>query len=1120
MPQLIKSFPAGPYHLAIFIAIVWRLYYVLSGPSFSIAACSLLWLVFRLHRVLCQPIDDLIAILGIEVPSPPFVSLLGICEDTVSVRWHASEKFSSTKYSVCVNGATVGELSPQENAISITGLAAGVYYTIRVTACTHGKFLAESDPIRVQTPPLDVDDEDDEDEERIAHTTIPAVVPYRGQYEGLAVPSPVSPLPLREHSVTLSQPKRRASIRKSSPNPNLGQWERRQSDQSGDQSSNEDVRNLTARLDELRREQAEQTRLDDEEEAQYQQEMQSLTERRDELRREAKEKEDTSKDLKKSVATLERQNQAAIQKRLHQEKALDAKQNERRKVQEDIERWDAESIALQEEMDAMKIEQAQLVEERDHELERIRIEREPHEDTVRGLEEQVRIAGIQARELEEGRKDTSEPTDSPQAPESELNLDEEGRSRQERILQMQEELRRKIFEVQQGKQYMTQLNARLQAMTVQQRVPQNTYDPNAAEFTPASQAPYTHTRDTERRASSADYGNAFASSALPDARNVFHSSVHPNIDLGGFSSNQVYDESTVRGPPTQAELHRLTGGALASPGARNLLPSGLLGDEADDPTRRHQQRHSIQESDSVGSRTSSTAPPPGFEYHRALRETSDPLPGLGTVPGLGSSAALNQQRGPQSPVADDSRSPSLTSSPHDSFYFKPSESIFDSDRRSIRSTSSSSRALGAARPSRFLGDVINRQRGRSTTDDGPALGSLRTSESQSFPIENSNESGDAGPALAQRRAHGGLFSSMFSRRAPGPSRLTNGRDEGLHTQQSGPDELRRLRSGGFPWSNSSFDTGLASRPTSVYSAENALPRPGGDIQQPFGWNASGIGRSNTTASGRQRMHAWSLSNSRRGSSQVDAPMLSEFDDEEDDVLPLADKNTSAAQAPIGTKPSKSKKKEEKLPNPYTSGFMGGVFSRDRKADKQKERSLNPLDTLEAETDDLGIAGAPQLHEPSIHSITESGEDVRSASPRASESGPSTPAEATPNSRESFMRKLTRKGSHIPGLKSRKTTAPNTPQPNVDDTDDGDTTAGQIVRTPSSVTNSPQVSHEKEKDKEKDSITKRSSGFSLNSFKRRGRKDKDAPSVSETSMNSGTGDEAVASEMSERPSTDD
>ena len=1119
MSQLLKQLSPGLWHLGIFLALAWRLYHILSGPSFSIAACSLLWLVYRLHRVLRQPVEDLINVLGIEVPLPPLVSLLDISEDTVSIRWQACERYSNTRYSVRVNGILIGDVAPLETAISITGLAAGVYYTLRVTASTQGKFTAESDPIRVRTTPREPTDGDDEEQLSLEKTSAPAVVPYKGQHDGLTVPV-ASPQLVREHSGSLSQPRRRVSLRKTSPTPFIGQADRRVSDQRGGDENTEAIRTLTAELDNLRRETVEAQKQDEDEETQFQAQQQDLSERVDALKKEVKDKEDGSKELRKSVASLERQNQTVQQKRLAHEKSLEVKMTERRKIEEDVNRWNAESLELQQSMASMNAEKAQLAQDHDEELEHLRIERGPDLEALRKLEEQIHDAGKQVRELEETRKDSSDSSESPRVTEGEVSVDTTS-NRQDRIVHMHEELQRKVTEVRQIRQWHSQLAARLSTAQAQQRSSQNTYDPNATEFTPSSQAVSNYYREPERRVSLGGYNPPFPPSTAAEARNPFPTSLHHNMDSGGLRPNDALEEGWLRAAPSQADIDRLTGGALASPSANALLPSDLLGDEFEDRSKRHTNRSSRQNSDSMGSRSPSTAPPPGFEYHQALRETSNPLPGLGALPGLGSSTAISQQ-GAQSPAAGDSRSPSLTSSPHDSAYPRPSDTVFDSDRRSIRSTSSSSRAFGTARSSRLIGDVFGRQRGKSYIEDGPLLGSLRSSESQSLP-RHSDTDGTDSAANTNRRISSGLFSSILpSRRTPGLTRLGSSSDDIGGNHVSGNDELNRMRARGFPWSNVSLDAG--SRPNSVYSAENTFPHPLDDVQPPFGWNGQ-LRRSDTSTSGRRRHNPWSMTTSRRGSSQIE-PSLSKIDREDEEVLPLSNRNVSPAQAPIGTKPFLWKRKDDAKDdrqnrhlNPNARDFMGGVFSRDKKSDKRKDKSPSRPDTAGVPADDLGISGAPWARESSIHSARASTDDPRSASPRTSESGPPTTPDVTLNTRESLMKKLTRKSSQLPGLKGRKTAGPNTPQTNNEDVEE-DAPFGLLARTSSSHASSPKVSQEREKERDKDTVSKRSSGFSLNSLMRRGKKDRDAPSISETSMTSGTGDEAADFNASERPSTDD
>ena len=1114
MPELMKTLPAAPYHFPIFIAIVWRLYYLLSGVNFAIASVSLLWLLIRLHRVLRQPVDRLIEILGIEVPSAPLIELIELSHDSVSLNWYVPEKHSNAKYWVQVNGIHVSDVTTQENAITVVGLQPNTFYSIRVGASTQAKHQAASEPIHIRT-----NLEPDAESKSITAST-PSIVPYKGAYDGLTATTYITPPLERAHSSSfLQQPKRRTSLRKSSPSPFASPpVDRRAPDSAASEAhTKETIKVLTATLNDLRKELDEQIRLDQEEDEANRLEIQELTERRDELRQELKEKEDNSKELKKSVNQLERQNQAAQQKRTTQEKALAIKENERQKLQEDKERWEKERLEFRKNMDMMRNEFKRTQKDFDGSVRELRQQKEPHLEMIRNLEEQIRDTGKQVKELDETRKENSEPSDSPKIPESDTKMfPAPAKDVEERLKTLQEQIIQEQARAHQTKQRLAVTQARWQTLLAQSQAANqsnnNTYDPKAAEFTPSSHFVGPHRETLERRQSMGTYGpppGFPAPSSAIEARNAFPSSLHTNLEAG-LAPNDFDGNGWPRGTPSPADIEKLTGGAMASPGANALLPSDLLGDDETGPMKGHRRsRRSGHESDSVGSRPSSTLPPPGAEYHQALRETYNPLPGLGTLPGLGSTAALPSQN-PQSPLAGDSRSPSVTSSPHESH--RGSESIFESDRRSVRSTSSSTPAF--TRSSRFLNDVFSRQRGKSyTVDEGPSLGSLQPSESRSFPRNadqgETNES-ITGIASQRRTGAGAFFGGIMSRGTMGRSRLASNSEDVTGTLVAGNASTGRLSSRIVSSGHSSWDAGSNSRPISTYSAEHAFATP---------WNDSGLGRSNTTNSARHRVHALSSVSSRRGSTAVD-PMGSTVDMievDEDALPPPEDEDESPSQklAPIGTKPSKflsRKEARDRQLNPNARDFRS-LFLRERRGDRKKDKSPNRPDT--AETDDLGILGTLQTRESHVYSPDNSTEDLSAS--HASESGPSTPAEAsTPTTRESLMRKLTRKSSHLPGLKGRRTAGNNTPQLNADDIDEDATTTlggGPIARTPSSLTSSPKVSQEKEKDV----ISKRSSGFSLNSFKRRGKKDKDAPSISETSMTSGTGDEA---ERSERPSTDD
>lgn len=1070
------------------------------------------------------------------MPPAPVTSLLEITSTSISLHWKVSEKKSEVRYVVLVNGITVGDVAPLDSSISIGGLAPGLCYTVRVVAINNQNFQAASDPIRAQTSRI-IPEEDSYDggvDKAPKVATAPVVVPYKGPHEGLISPI-TAPSMSREHSSNNSQDRRNNASAKAVQTTLRGS-----SDDEGitGHDVQHAVHGLTARLNELRRENDEMQRQDKEDERQFLDEREVLTERRDRLRLDLREKEEGSKDLKKAVAYLERQNIAAQQKKTNQERVLETKQSERRKVREDVETWDREVIRLQEAMKWMAEEKLRVEADSQEKAEISREDREPDLQVIKQLEEQVRDLGRHVKELENGKTNN---TDSPSAPLDREDSErlEETKSFNGRIDDVKRAIERNWTECARSSQYLLQLEARCASLQSQSRISQqNVHEPyNGTEATSVHASPAIPLRTTSGRITAGPYNGSHVTTSPYDQDSAYSTALHNRFS--GITPDSDRD-NYLHEPPSQADIERLTGGAMISPSANALLPSGLLGEDTEILSRHHASRFSQPGSDDLASRPSSTAPTSIAGYpNRSASEEAPFLPGLGTMPSYGSSNAVNQPH-PYSPgQANNSRSPSMTSSPHESVsgfhQNRLSEGTIDSDGRSLRSNSGSVRNNGGR--GRLLGDMFSRQRGKTTSDDGPSLGSLKAYQSRSMPRQY-NQAGsevDAGSPEQKRTTSGGLFDSMShavrGRRALHSSRVAENDDEtSLVENPTWSNAQSRTESRINPWSSTSLDQGYHSRPSSVYSSENMLPRPSTD-SQPFGWNEGALGRSNTSRSARHRMSPWSAYGSRRGSAQVNDPTGSgSITRLDEDVLPPEDEDGTPVQAPIGTKPSKFSMRKNpphlrggsptRQLNPNARDFKS-MFSRDRRAEKagakgKAKEKVSPNDgptspMVKATTD------SKMPRDSNDYSATDSLEDLH---PNGNgESVPPTPTDGTPTNRESLMRKLTRKSSQLPGLKPKKSTAPSTPVMGADDTEeDGPSTSTTaLARTPSSITSSPKVSHDKEKDRDRDGLGKRSSGFSLSSFKRRSRKEgKDAPSISETSIASETGDE----NGSERVSVDD
>lgn len=1006
----------------------------------------------------------------------------------------------------------------------MTGLSAGFCYTVRVVAINNQNFQAASDPIRAQTSRIRYSPGTHADP-REAHKSrdVPAIVPYQGSHEALVAPINLTPT-LSEHNSLRSVQREHYEGSNDHDLTRQSGLVQKPAEQLPDAQEHFQV--LTSRLNELRRETDELHRQDEEEDLQFQDERDALLERRDKLRQDLRDREEGSKDLKKVIAQLERQNTAVQQKKSNHEKALESRQQERRKLHENIQRWDQEVLRFADDMQAMAAERETIIEEKGDMVVSAREERQPDLQAIKQLEEQIRDVGKQVKDLDDNKADAGETSEPSGAGHVDAQKPEDMKAFNERIDGFKKTIQSMWAEYARAQQYLQQLQIRFNSLQSQARVMPDALD-----------EPYLASDNASLQSSPVAQGKALIGRHVIPAPYNGSPSINAPFDPNGIyqpqhreSENQPESnpDKFFREPPSQFETDRLTGGAMVSPSANALLPSDLLGEEADAPGRRLVGRFPQPGSDGRASRPPSVAP--------ESNATETPfLPGLGNMPSYGSSAAVHQHHN-NSPGQNDSRSPSMTSSPHDSVsafhQHRLSEPTADSDDRSLRSNTGSIRAQNGR--SRFLGDMFSRQRGKTTPDEGPSLGSLKSYQSRSMPrhYDQGSSLTDTGSPDQRRASPGGLFDTMshavLGRRMMYSSRLANRGDSPSMTDAAARhDGFSRPASGVNPWSTTSLEHSNHSRASSVYSAENMLPRPSSE-SQPFGWKESGLSRSNTTSSARHRMSPWSAYGSRRASAQVEPSGSGSISRLDEDELPLEPDAEAPTQAPIGTKPSRFSMKKTPRPretspsgqlNPNARDFKS-MFTRDRKAEKANAKGKGKGKSggdAEASTPTLREGSSIDLkrsHEENSHSATESMEDVTG-------SVSSNTNDGTPTNRESLMKKLSRKSSQLPGLKPKKSTAPSTPVMGVDDSDEESTSAAQpvLARTPSSITSSPKVSHDREK--ERDVHGKRTSGFSLSSFKRRSRREgKDAPSISEASVASETGDDTASHDRSERASVDD
>lgn len=72
--------------------------------------CALGWILYRIWQIYQKPVDELVDLLGLDIPPFPDVSLAGITSDSVLLYWKPAEiQSTSLKNAIQVNGIK-GEL--------------------------------------------------------------------------------------------------------------------------------------------------------------------------------------------------------------------------------------------------------------------------------------------------------------------------------------------------------------------------------------------------------------------------------------------------------------------------------------------------------------------------------------------------------------------------------------------------------------------------------------------------------------------------------------------------------------------------------------------------------------------------------------------------------------------------------------------------------------------------------------------------------------------------------------------------------------------------------------------------------------------------------------------------
>lgn len=1096
--------------------------------------------------MLAKPVDELITLLGLEVPTEPTVTLAGIRADGVILHWKPPEQKSVVdKYQIQVNGISgrpssvhsnargaakiyykVGEVSHHDTSVTVTGLKPEHFYIIRVVALNVVKFQAASAPIRLRTKPACSHDyfhppgANNDPEHPVDDSTVPTVQVYKSFLE-TSPPPQVPPTITREHSGSISQLKRGAPGRRQSPII-LG-TDQPPNDDHDPVENEESVQQLTAKLDSLRRENEETEKAVADEDAEYEASKVALVNERDELQQSLKKRQDASAELRKDIAILSRDNTAAQGKKTTQIRLLEQKQSEKKKFKDDMSRWMSGIDKMRAEVDNMGKAKEDYRESMKQKLRELRQKHSSEQQVNRTLEESIRETGTQIKALEEEKRRLEDESDAEKSlGHAEVEEANEERQWQQRYAQLQAQYTTAWTDIQTAQASLALSQQYLDSLRQRRASESHPFPMSTVEGPPVR----INSQRRRRAASIRNEAGSISGTSFPLGP-PYHSSI--SSVSPGFSSASLFFNMNngMTFPPTMqqtdlhhAEIEQLTGGAMMSPShAVELLPSDLfdgVSGIADDRPRRND--------DSSGDAAS----------------TSGVLPGLGAIPGLGAAQTLDQQaQGPSSPVSIQSHSPSAFTSPRESsshLSLHHNADNIDSDRRSVRSTTSSLRAMSGSAMhggTRFANIFsLHRQRGKTLSDDGPVLGSLKPSQSRSMPRNDQAEQDPIGTRRRRGSESGGLLERVSSAFSPNSGSSAKTSEVIVPASPEAGRKRWLFGSKTEPWSSLvGSDRASSPRPASTKtnsSENNAFPRPSTESQTRFGWPVDHPGQKHSPLTAEwgpvPATSSWSKHTSRRPSvgygTSISLPHNEAlFESDGQDLEPVG---ASPTQAPIGTRPQTYQVQPPSTPpklNPAAKDFKSSslnFFSRDRKGEKSAEKGRG-------KGKEKAPASEPSVSDPGHKEISpptsRKSKDARSISTAAESIGDSreslerpsshTPSEAlTPSAhgagKESFMQRLTRKSSankfNFPSFSkdkgglfssSRKASEIETP----DETDE-DVGAGQAGKGADGVGGSPQVGGVKEN---------RVSGLSWSSIKKLGKKGDKAPSINE-SMTSETGDE--------------
>ncbi|XXH02453.1 hypothetical protein Hte_008829 [Hypoxylon texense] len=972
-----------------------------------VTGLAVVWLAHRAVQTLRKSVNELIGVLGVEVPDAPDVSLAGIRADAATLNWtRPLPTRPVAKFTIQVNGVNVGDSANQETAITVTGLKPNHFYNIRVIAVGYNNFQAGSRVIRLRTFERDGRPQLGDgrmpsnfvpEEQQLAmpsdHADEDGVRSPAAGVEAASVPES-SVMSARESSLTtLANARRNTLTRKHSPSTTS--IDQSVKDALG-KDSEESLHELGERFEGIRKEIDETQSQIARDEKEHKELMDELAAEKKMKRRIQKEKDDTTEKLKRETGSTERAMRSAQQRKTQKEKLLREKQAERQKLHDDMAKWEKDMASMLKRQNGFEKDKNNCQKHGDSRADELRAEINQAQASLTLEEMELKEKSKELKEAEEQRKKL------PGGEESEEWRETSRQIRREWEIRARE-LQRRLFisnkKLRQMQDYENLLQTQL--ATVQQSgLPfvYNQANSSGVDFDLGAQNQLKRRSRNSNSLSNVVIPSPVQSFSMVErpygGSTAFGPSRPPTIPPGFAQGPYMEHNPEFSSVLDEEGMRHLGAGAPLSPTATSLLPAGMLDDLVDDE------------------------PPPSPGSRRIRHNT------------FGS--AFSPENDPQSP-ASSARSLSIFSSPQNSSQHLPFSQYTgeNSERRSLKGMRGefgpASSPIAPPAPAASRRSFIPwLHRGPKPADEPPALGTLKPGQTQSLPRQA--EDGDA--HQSKRRISFSSSWNMFNRNSVGPdlpetaspnARAVPSRRVGLATHANSIG------------SNIFSDRDPSSpRPVSIASSE--LPRPSTDSNSIWArvpgpsrlWSAD----DNPWAASRNPSRRPSL----HGSPSVLKTTLADADDEILDDSELLHASPSQVGV-IGTKPS-SRTLSQRL-NPAAPSFMAGLFraksekdvdreirdskdkAKNKGKDKEPAREKKPRISLSSASE----AAAPSIDESPLESrksrdaysvgtpsITESRESLT-----LDQSISNTPSDqATPSlgskEQESGFRKLLRKGS--------------------------------------------------------------------------------------------------------------